>query len=266
MIVEWLKQENCKALCISCAVIFVVGVLVAIKGYTAVSELMYGVSLCTAHKHTAVMVQQSPPYVIAIDPGHGGMDTGAQAIVEEYQVIDQTADFLYRLLEADENFIPVMTRTDTDPESGPRADVANSAGANLLISIHANCDSHKSSKGFECFPTPPGRTYHQQSLKFAEIVVELMRGAGHTIRGNEQKTGIKYAYYYGNEKRIVDSDDDKIRSRKSFGVLEKTNCPRLLVEQCFVSNYDDVQNWASPEGCERAAQLYYKAIKQYFLP
>ena len=227
------------------------------------NEIIYGVALCDISAACKAVAAEMP-YVIAIDPGHGGMDTGAQAIVEEYQVIDQTVDYLYELLEKDENFTPIMTRTASDPESGPRADIANTAGANLLISVHANCDSHKSSKGFECFPTPPGRTHHERSLHFAQLVVAQMAAAGHTIRGGEDKTGIKYAYYYGNEKRIVDSSDNKVRSRKSFGVLEKTNCPRLLVEQCFISNYDDVNNWASPEGCKKAAELYYRAIKQYF--
>ena len=230
--------------------------------WLSVYEAIYGVSLCNVSLQTAT-ISKGPPYVIAIDPGHGATDTGAQAIVDEYKVIDQTAEYLYTLLESDENFIPVMTRIDTDPESGPRADVANSAGASLLISIHANCDSHKSSKGFECFPTPPGRIYHRQSLYFAQLVTQQMATAGHTLRGGESKTGIKYAYYYGKEKQIVESSDNKIRSRKSFGVLEKTNCPRLLVEQCFISNYDDVQNWATPKGCKRAATLYYHAIKQY---
>lgn len=230
----------------------------------AINEILYGISLCNVSSYVNVVVTQ-PPYVIAIDPGHGGMDTGAQAIVDEYKVIDLTADYLYELLAKDENFVPIMTRTDTDPESGPRAEIANSSNASLLISIHANCDSHQSSKGFECFPTPPGRTYHEQSLHFAQLVARQMADAGHNLRGGENKTGIKYAYYFGNEKRIVESTDNKIRSQKSFGVLEKTNCPRLLVEQCFISNYEDVQKWGTPEGCEKAANLYYNAIKQYFL-
>lgn len=228
-----------------------------------VYEMLYGVSLCNTTVYPPPQTAQ-PPYIIAIDPGHGGMDTGAQSIVEEYQVIDATADYLYDLLAADENFVPVLTRTDTDPDSSRRADLVNSAGASLLISIHANSDSHLSSKGFECFPTPPGRTYHSQSLYFAEILAGLMRQAGHTIRGDEHKTGIKYAYYYGDEKKIVDSTDDEIRSRKSFGILEKANCPRLLAEQCFISNYEDVQNWATEQGCKKAAEIYYTAIKQYF--
>ncbi len=228
-------------------------------------ELVYGIGDCsTSPAVLAVTANTSPPYVIAIDPGHGGMDTGAQAIVEEFQVIDVTAACLYDLLEQDRNFIPVLTRTDKDPESGPRADIANRAGASLLISLHANSDSHQSTRGFECFPQPPGRTWHSESVKFAQLIVEQMRTAGHNIRGGEEKTGMRYAYYYGDTKKIVDSTDNKVRSRKSFGILEKTNCPAVLVEQCFISNYQDVENWATEAGCSKAAQLYYIAIKQYF--
>lgn len=229
-----------------------------------VYELVYGIGQCSLSPAAVAVAATRPPYVIAIDPGHGGMDTGAQAIVEEYEVIDATSAYLYQLLENDPDFIPILTRTDTDPESSARAETANNACASLLISIHANSDSHRSSKGFECFPQPPGRAYHSQSLHFAQLIVEQMRAAGHTIRGDENKTGIKYAYYYGDTKKIVDSADSKVRSRKSFGILEKTNCPAVLAEQCFITNYSDVENWATDAGCHKAAQLYYAAIKQFF--
>lgn len=229
-------------------------------------ELVYGFGLCRIEPNVLAVntATSAPPYVVVIDPGHGGMDTGAQAVVEEYEVIDMTSACLYELLEADRDFIPVMTRTTDDPDSTQRADIANAAGASLLISLHANSDSRQSTTGFECFPQPPGRTYHSRSLKFAQLIVEQMRAAGHNIRGGEQKTGIRYAYYYGNEKRIVDSTDDKVRSRKSFGILEKVNCPAVLVEQCFISSYSDVENWGNEAGCKKAAQLYYNAIKEYF--
>ena len=232
----------------------------------AMKEMLYGIGLCSVRPYHIPVNTSAAPYVIAIDPGHGGMDTGALAIVKEYQVIDTTAQGLFDLLSADPDFVPVMTRTDTDPSNDERAATATTAGADLLVSIHANSDSHSSSKGFECFAQPPGRTFHRQSYRFAGLIVSQMAAAGHTIRGGEEKTGIKYAYYYGNDKRIVDSSDNKVRSRKSFGILEKSPCPRVLVEQCFITNQSDVQNWATQPGCKKAAQAYYQAIKQYFLP
>ena len=228
------------------------------------AELLYGVSACTVTGDFFPALNTSPPYVVAIDPGHGGMDTGAQSIVDEIKVIDMTAAYLYEFLENDPDFIPVYTRTSTDPESSQRAHTANTAGASLLISIHANSDSHRSSHGFECFPTPPGRTHHTESLKFATLLAAEMKSAGHTLRGGEEKTGVKYAYYSGNNKKIVDSTDQKVRSLPSFGILEKTNCPAVLVEQCFITNYEDVSDWTGETGCSKAAQVYYTAIKQYF--
>jgi len=229
-----------------------------------ISEILYGMAACTATGDFLPAVNQSPPYVIAIDPGHGGMDTGAQAIVEEHQVIDMTCSYLYQLLDSHPDYIPILTRTDTDPESDRRSAIANAAGAALLISVHANTDSHQSSRGFECFPTPPGRTHHRDSLRFATIIAREMKTAGHILRGGEEKTGVKYAYYNGNSKKIVDSTDDTVRSQKSFGILEKTNCPAVLVEQCFISNYNDVANWTGETGCKKAAEIYFSAIKQFF--
>ncbi|MBR6519246.1 MAG: N-acetylmuramoyl-L-alanine amidase, partial [Oscillospiraceae bacterium] len=72
------------------------------------------------------------------------------------------------------------------------------------------------------------------------------------------------AYYYGKDKKIVDSTDTKVRTRQSFGVLEKTNCPAVLVEQCFITNNNDVAQWTGENGCKKAAEIYYSAIKQYF--
>lgn len=248
-------------------VFIILGVLCAISFFApsvTVSEVLYGVSACAVTGNLFPTLNSSPPYVVAIDPGHGGTDTGAQSIVDECDVIDKTAARLYELLDSDRNFIPIYTRTTNDPESRERASIANSAGAALLISLHANSDSHRSAKGFECFPTPPGRTHHIDSLRFATLIAAEMKAAGHTLRGSDGKTGVKYAYYNGANKKIVDSTDDKIRSMKSFGILEKTNCPAVLVEQCFITNYEDVENWAREGGCKRAAKVYYTAIKQYF--
>ncbi len=247
-------------------VLFFSAVIFSIWPSVTKGELLYGVSACKVSQYRWTQVNtgaDGPPYVIAIDPGHGGMDTGALAIAKEYIVIDTTSVKLYDLLERDGDFLPIFTRTDTDPESGQRAAAAAEAGARLLISIHANSDSHKSSHGFECFPTPPGRLHHTDSLRFATLIASEMKNAGHTLRG-ESKTGVKYAYYNGKNKKIVDSSDDKIRSMKSFGILEKATCPAVLVEQCFITNYRDVNNWTGEEGCTKAAKRYYNAIKQYF--
>ena len=49
-----------------------------------------------------------------------------------------------------------------------------------------------------------------------------------------------------------------------IGILEKAPCPAVLAEQCFLSNSGDYEAWATPQGCQRAARVYYEAICRYF--
>lgn len=208
-------------------------------------------------------LQTVPPYTVALDAGHGGADTGANGLVNEIGMCESTIDRLYALLDADANYTPVRTRPSAESRSTTaRAQSAIAARASLLLSIHGNYDSNShQSHGFECFPAPPGRRYAEESMRFAQCIAQGMGEAGHRLRG---ETGIRFAYYDGKAKRIVDSTDTKVRTQKSFGVLEKPLCPAVLAEQCFVSNASDVGTWASPEGCTRAARIYYEAICAYF--
>lgn len=225
----------------------------------------------TAHPAGFSAAPHSPPpapdapktYVVALDAGHGGFDTGANALVQELTVCEQTVDLLYALLEADPSYTPLRTRPNGEDRSiKERAQAAVDGGAQLLLSVHANSDeSTRQSHGFECFPTPPGRAHSENAMRFALSIAEKMGEAGHRLRGGN---GVRFAYYNGKQKQIVDSTDDKVRTQKSFGIVERPNCPAVLVEQCFLTNDDDVAHWTGEAGCARAARIYYEAICDYF--
>ena len=209
-------------------------------------------------------LQTAPPYTVALDAGHGGMDTGAHSRhVEEVAVCEQTVDALYDWLEKDPNYEPVRARENgVDLSIADRVKNVTERQASLLLSIHANYDgSTRQSHGFECFPTPPGRVYSGESLRAAQCLAEAMGQAGHRLRGGN---GVRFAYYYGKRKKIVDSTDTKPRAEKSFGIVEQPHCPAVLVEQCFLSNSSDYDAWASPAGCRRAGRGYYEAVCAYF--
>ncbi len=208
-------------------------------------------------------VQTAPPYTVALDAGHGGYDSGGKGYIYEIEMTENTVNSLYNLMARDPNFNPVLCRAQGENASRTnRAEAANAAYASLLISVHGNEDrSNKSSYGFECFPTPPGRYYHADALRFAHLLTEKMGAAGHRLRG---ETGVRYLYYLGKNKKMVEESDTQVRESGTFGVLEKAACPAILLEQCFLTNYEDYQNWATPEGCNKAARIYYEAICAYF--
>ena len=243
-------------------------------GLVLLSAALIGCQLCAQMMwHSALYagataaapypLQTQPPYTVALDPGHGGSDSGAQALINEVQVCEETVDFLYELLAKDPNYMPVRTRPNgEDLSTTHRAEASAQAQASLLLSVHANLDrSTRQSHGFECFPTPPGRLYSEQAMRFAQCIAQQMQVAGHRLRG---ENGIRFAYYSGKSKRFVECSDTKVRSDKSFGIVEKPACPSVLVEQCFLSNYEDVENWTGAQGSAKAASAYYKAICDYF--
>ncbi|MGO8685756.1 MAG: N-acetylmuramoyl-L-alanine amidase family protein [Candidatus Dormibacteria bacterium] len=81
-----------------------------------------------------------PPYVVCIDPGHGGTDPGAiglDGLVEKNLALD-ISDRLATLLRAD-GVTVVMTRTtDASVSIQERSDIANASHADVFLPIYFN--------------------------------------------------------------------------------------------------------------------------------
>lgn len=206
-----------------------------------------------------------PPYRVVVDAGHGGADPGARGVIEEKDMTAATAAELLRLLQQDANFIPLQTRDSFDETATPaqRAARANEQAPQLLLSIHGNSAANGSTaSGFECYPAVPGRTWHQESFYFAQLLAKGMQDAGASLRG---RGGVRYIYYLENDqKQLVESPHTEVREERSFTLLEDVNCPAVLAEQCFVTSEADVAQFGSEEGCKKTARIYYEAICAYF--
>ena len=115
---------------------------------------------------------------MVIDAGHGGADPGARGVIEEKDMTAATASELIRLLQQDSNFIPLQTRDSFDETATPaqRAARADEQAPQLLLSIHGNSAANGSTaSGFECYPAVPGRTWHQESFYFAQLLAKGMQ-------------------------------------------------------------------------------------------
>lgn len=206
-----------------------------------------------------------PPYRVAVDAGHGGADPGARGVIEEKNMTAATAAALIAWLEQDPNYLPLQTRESFDETATPaqRAAKVREQNPQLLLSIHGNSAANGSAaSGFECYPTVPGRTWHNESFYFAQLLSKRMQSAGASLRGHG---GIRYIYYLENDqKQLVESTHAEVRGERSFTLLEDVNCPAVLAEQCFVTSASDVMQFGSDEGCARTARIYYEAICEYF--
>ena len=206
--------------------------------------------------------KNEPPWVIAVDPGHGGKDLGAVGLIGEVELNYAVAESLCALLDADPDFIPVLTHTGEGGTPKERARTAARKKADLFLSIHGNSDGTGEARGFECYPELPGHGQHEESLRFAKLICKEMEPLCARMRG---EGGIRYAYFdEADTKYFVEAYAAEGIEEPSFGVLEYTKCPAVLAEQCFVTNAEDVVFFASEEGIQAAADAYYRAIKAYF--
>lgn len=209
--------------------------------------------------------------VVAIDPGHGGVDRGSEGPgFGEYEMTWRTANDLADLLEADGRLRPCLTLTETesqDPDSprimpSERARRAAEAGAALLLSIHGNSDPVYGASGYECYAIPVGRDHHDESLRFAQLVADKFGALGQRLRGAD---GVKYIFYDQDDNKYErDATDTDVYTDPTFGVLEYAECPAILSEQCFLTDSADVDLLGDEDGCQLAARQYYEAICQWF--
>ncbi len=208
------------------------------------------------------------PYLIALDAGHGGSDSGALGIVDEVVLTENTTAFLHDILEEDGRFRILLTRkTGEGATIAERNALLVKKEPDLMLSIHGNADETGEGYGFECYPSPPGRENYGESYAFALLLAEEMELAGSRLRGED---GVRYGYYVpqadGSEQKwLTESSDLTVYTYGTFGVLENLHCPAVLVEQCFVTNQNDVDAFGTEAGCKQAAFAYYRAICRQLL-
>jgi N-acetylmuramoyl-L-alanine amidase len=213
---------------------------------------------CGAGTATAV----SAP-LVAIDPGHGGADSGAvgtlppgtqtgltpridpdgQTRIYEKDVTLDIAQRLNTYLQA-RGFPTIMTRTQ-DLAGGDvpyttegadlkaRVDIANNAGARLFVSVHENSLS-ATSTGTE--------TYHfYYSSPGARALALLVHQQVLAVLGLPDR-GVKTAGFY---------------------VLRNTRMPAILLEGAFLSNPNDALLLADPNVRQRLAEAIGIGVVQY---
>lgn len=110
---------------------------------------------------------------VALDPGHGGDDAGAAVPAggfTEKELVLSVALVLARLLEREYGLEVVLTReTDRPVRLDDRAVMANSARADLLLSLHLNASPSPNARGTTVYhhsPIGAARPVEGQGVRF----------------------------------------------------------------------------------------------------
>lgn len=222
--------------------------------------------------------------VICVDPGHGGDDYGAvgQKKTREKDIVLKIGRKLAALIRKDKRFKVVMTRDRDEYISlEKRAEIANKAGADLFISIHANASPKKHVHGWNVFFLAPALTDSSRAVEQLENSF-FLRESESLSKEAEDRAKDPLAQILSDmlqtefleESRdfalMIDKEFRKELKTKARGVdqagffvLNKVFTPSVLVESAFISNKDEEKLLDSGKYQDQVAEAIYDAIKRF---
>ncbi len=234
--------------------------------------------------------EKTADFVVVIDAGHGGNDTGAiDNGVKEKDINLAVAKRLQEDLQKKIKGIKViMTRSnDTFVSLQGRADIANKNKADLFISIHTNSVDTKNPnrtgvEGASVYAL--GLHKDKDNLNVAKrenSVIELEKDHEEKYSGFDpskdesyiifemaQKKNLEQSLRFANfaQKQLVSHAGRKDRGVKQAGfwVLWATSMPAVLVELDFICNPRSANFMSSTEGEKKMAAALCNAVEQYY--
>ena len=193
------------------------------------------------------------PVEVVLDPGHGGTDPGAvnDTTTPQLKEKEVTLDIANRLtgLLVQDGYSVCMTRVgDTRLTNTRRANIANSTGAKILVSIHLNAASTSS--------TDYTTTLYGKPRKDKELA--------HAVFGGSATTPT-----YGLRTLPAANGTGTIATRTPYqfasGVLIKSNMPAIIAETAFITNSKEGQLLSDGTGMrqQQIAEALRSGIKHY---
>ena len=237
------------------------------------------VLLCGINK----IQSQEKPFVVVLDAGHGGHDSGNRGNgYYEKNIALSIALKIGKILEKTKGFKIIYTRkTDVFVDLIQRANIANKADADLFVSIH--CDAFTSSKAFGAGTFVLGLHENERNFKVAQkenSVIFLEEDYEKNYDGfnpNDpesvislilmQQTYLDQSINLAStiQKSFVENLNRKDRTVKQAGfiVLKYTYMPSVLVETGFLTNRSEGAYLNSSVGQVKMASAIAKAIINY---
>jgi len=226
--------------------------------------------------------RQPGNFLVMIDPGHGGYDPGTQssAGVMEKDLALQIATRLKTTLEARGLRAELTRSSDTFISLAERTRIANSADADLFVSIHLNSSPNTDTSGIEVY-------YLNNTTDHATMRLARMENAGADGYGAADGSNLNYILtdlrqnYKASEaaslakmidaQTVADLDAGLGLNVNALGakmgpfyVLVGAHMPAVLVECGFMSNAAEAARLASPQYQDVLAGAVATAVVHYF--
>jgi N-acetylmuramoyl-L-alanine amidase len=231
----------------------------------------------------ASLAQSGSKFVVVLDAGHGGHDSGAQYNGHiEKDITLAVILKVGKILETNPTLQIIYTRkTDEFIELRERAKISNRANANLFVSVHCNANRNSAANGSETYVMGMSRANMNLEVSKAENSViflednykkaykgfdpnnpETLIGLK-IVQENNLTSSIDLATKIQNNFSVVNEIKSRGVKQEPLWVLDATTMPGVLVETGFVSSPLDAIILDSEGGQQLIAEAIAKAIVSY---
>ncbi len=221
--------------------------------------------------------------IIAIDAGHGGIDSGAIGFSGTYEkhITLAIAKALAALVSAQAGMRPVMIRNgDYFIKLQKRIDLAREYTADLLISIHADAypsDNNVGGSSVYMLSHSGASSEAATWLAERENSADLIGGISLSDKDellaqvlfdlSQTKTleasALIAQKVLGSLKSIGKNHSRHVQ-KAGFLVLRSPDIPSILIETGFISNEAEEQRLNDPKSRNQLAKAIFKGIRSYF--
>jgi N-acetylmuramoyl-L-alanine amidase len=230
--------------------------------------------------------QSSWGFHIILDPGHGGVDTGAvHGPLKEADLVLKVSQKVRGLLEKNSDFHVTMTRTSDHNIALPeRVKLAEQAKADLFVSLHANAATDPRAHGVELFfqnnlPPDEDSMYlaNQENQAQATHVAAVEENDGGDIskkgdisaivedlhRQNRMMNSLTLTKNLNHEWHADSSAAQSTIKQAPFYVISKTTMPSVLIEIGFLTNPREAKKLLDNDYQNNLAEKIYAALVSY---
>lgn len=220
------------------------------------------------------------PFTVVLDPGHGGIDGGAEGLngTVEKAITLAFAKQLRDTLQQTGRYEVFLTREgDEFLALGDRVRIARQHAADLFISIHADTINLKGISGATVYTVSDkasdaeaeatalrenlsdelaGLTVDQENQQVADILIDLIRRETHGF-------SIRFARSLIGELSETVNLINNPHRYAGFRVLKAPDVPSVLLELGYLSNPSDEEQLKDEKWRERAAGSIVKAVDRF---
>ena len=190
---------------------------------------------------------------IFLDPGHGGSDPGAvSGGVREKDLTLSVYNKVSSKLASLGYTVLTSRNVDKYVDLVDRAEQANNANADMLLSIHFNGGGQGVARGIETY------YYQSQEDRVPKINKENHNNSERLERSRKLANKVQQNLLYQT------GANDRGVKRASFTVLRETSIPSILVELGFIDNPEERNKIKTNEYQERLANGIVDGIVAYY--